>query len=356
MKLQYRLLTGVIMFFLAISFSLSAQSEAFRAVFYNVENLFDCEADSVFNDKEFLPTAQRRWDMQKYQKKQDGIARILKDIGQKKMPSLIGLCEIENEHVLSALIQHKDLKRFEYNFIHYNSSDARGIDVALLYQPREFLPIKSEAIPVKFSNPDKKSRDILYTSGKLMQGDTLHVFICHFPSRSEGIKKTEPFRIEAAATLKFMTDSILQITPSANILIMGDFNDYPENRSILHTLKAQPPGRLIHSNELYNLTYQLDKAGEGTYKYRGKWCMPDQIIVSGNLLNTKSRLHTANENIQIFKADYLFEDDEKYGGKKPFRTYIWINYHGGYSDHLPLVVDFKLDIRVKSQESRQYEI
>lgn len=317
----------------------NSRTTCFRAMFYNVENLFDCEPDSIKNDKEFIPTAKRNWNSNKYNKKLSDIAHVIQSLGKEHQAAIIGLCEIENKNVLKDLTNQPTLKG--YHFIHYESPDARGIDVALLYSPSMYHPVKTEAIPILFPHEHKTTRDILYVKGNVARtGDSLHIFICHFPSRSQGIKKTEPYRIQAAGILKEKTDSIFKLFPNTNILIMGDFNDYPTNHSISQILKAEKISPSPSTSTLYNLTYPLAEKGKGSYKHQGKWCMMDQIIVSGNLLNTGSTLYTTEKDIQIYNTSFLLETDNKYDGHKPFRTYYGIKYNGGYSDHLPVYTDF----------------
>lgn len=333
----------VLLSFVLINFHLAGQNlppNRFRIVFYNVENFFDCEADLVSNDREFLPQTKRNWESEKYLQKQNNISQVILSVGKAGMPAMVGLCEVENSKVLTDLINNPKLKPFNYQFIHHESPDARGIDVALLYIPELFKPIANRAIQVELPN-NETTRDILYISGKTPSNDTLHVFVCHLPSRSRGISKTEPLRLHAASILKREADLLLKKNPLSNIIIMGDFNDYPDDKSIVEVLEAKPLSKFFKTNELYNLTVPpAFKTEKGSYKHRTKWVMMDQIIVSGNMLNSESGFYTTFNNTYVFDSDFLLEDDIKYGGKKPFRTYIGIKYNGGYSDHLPVYTDF----------------
>lgn len=335
----------ILFLFLSIflTFSLSAQRETlrnFRVIFYNVENLFDTEPDSIANDSEFLPGGMRGWNQTRYRQKQANIAKVITAIGGWDTPALVGLCEVESRRALIDLTRNSPLKSLGYRFIHYESPDARGIDVALLYHPFQFFPITDKVIPIKFPNSGRTTRDILYVSGTTLSDDTLHVFVTHYPSRWGGELESEDRRIFVSSVLRTQVDSLFAVYPNPNILIMGDFNDYPTNRSMLETLKARPISQPISERELYNLTYHLHEQGKGTHKHQGEWGMLDQIVVSGNLLNPANSFFTLKQDVQVFDADFLLETDENFLGKRPFRTYIGMRYHGGFSDHLPLVVDF----------------
>lgn len=316
--------------------------EQYRIVSYNVENLFDYKNDSTTNDDEFTPQGQRAWNYEKYQKKLSRISKVIAAIGEGQPPFAIGLCEIENEKVLTDLTRYSPLKMLNYQFVHFESPDRRGIDTGLLYQRTLFRPFHSEPIAVLFKNyPNSTTRDILYVAGLFCGTDTLHIFVCHFPSRLGGELQSESKRCDAATTLKAKTDSISTSSPNAKIVIMGDFNDYPNNKSMSEILKARMPkeGEIIPS-ELYNLTKRLDENPNiGTHKHQAEWGILDQIIVSGALLVTENGLSTTPISAKIFSADFLLENDEKYLNKKPFRTYVGFKYNDGFSDHLPIFLD-----------------
>lgn len=331
-----------LLIFICFSVSILAQKDTLRIVSYNVENLFDCKHDTLKNDYEFLPEGDKHWTADKYKQKLANIARVITSIGGWKSPVLVGLIEVENEKTLIDLTQYSPLSNLNYKFIHAESHDRRGIDVALLYQPKQFSPIKKSFYRIDFpDNPKSKTRDILYTAGILANGDTLHVFVNHFPSRLGGEKESEAKRIYVASVLRAKVDSIRSKNQIANILIMGDFNDYPTNTSIAKTLGANKPHpSLIYSNQLYNLFYRFEEEGKiGSNKYKGDWGMLDQIIVSGSMLLKINRVFTREKMSYICQEPFLLEDDKKDLGKKPFRTYNGKKYQGGYSDHLPVYID-----------------
>ncbi len=311
----------------------------FRVMEYNVENLFDTQHDTLKHDDEYLPGGVRGWGYGRYQQKITHIGQVVAAVGEWNPPSLIALCEIENRHCLLDLVRYSHLQQLNYQIIHYESNDARGVDVALLYQPKFFTPIASK--PIRFTLPSgKTTRDILYACGSLPSGDTLHVFVNHFPSRLGGELESEPNRLFVAGQLRAAVDSVQRTDSAALILIMGDFNDYPDNRSMRQVLGAAPVTDSIAPNQLYNLTYALHERGEiGSYRHDGQWGMLDQIVVSGVLLKGAKRTTITSDGVRVFAPDWLLEDDKPLG-KKPFRTYIGLKFNGGYSDHLPVFFDF----------------
>jgi len=316
------------------------EKQVFKIVCYNVENYFDCVDDTLTNDAEYLPGGMRGWNNDKYQKKQANISKVITAIGGWEAPALVGLCEIESEKCMFDLTLYSGLKNLKYKYIHHESPDARGVDVALLYQPKLFKPIHDEAIRVNFPSPTTSTtRDILFAKGIVPTGDTLHVFVCHFPSRLGGELESEDKRIFVASVLKNKVDSIFINNSAPNIVIMGDFNDYPTNKSMLETLQAIPSTPQVSVKYLYNLMYALHITGKGSHKHEGEWGALDQIIVSGNLLNTTNKFYTLATEAKVFDGEFLIEDDKNYLGKQPFRTYTGMKYQGGFSDHLPVYLD-----------------
>jgi predicted extracellular nuclease len=313
-------------------------------MWYNVENLFDCEDDTLKNDNEFLPSGKRAWTYSKYIEKTVRISKVIVAVGEWKSPALIGLCEVENAKCLTQLTKFSPLKKLNYRFVHHDSPDPRGIDVALLYDPTQFKLISEGVVPVVLAS-GHRTRDVLYIKGQTENKDTIHVFVCHWPSRLGGEKESEPKRISAAKIIRTKIDSIFVVNNKANIIVMGDFNDYPISKSLTSGLRALPFSNNCNNKNLYNLMYQMHISEKGTNKYRGEWGVLDQIIVSGNLLDSKSQMFTSLEKASIFSPDFLLEDDIKYLGKQPFRTYNGFKYQGGYSDHLPVYVDFVLKMR-----------
>lgn len=317
------------------------EKHCFKVMCYNVENFFDCVDDSLTNDAEYLPGGMRAWNFEKYQQKQTNIAKVITALGGWDAPAIVGLCEIESQKCLWDLTRQSGLKNLKYKFLHHESPDARGVDVGLLYQPKMFRPIHDEAIRINNpQSPQSKTRDILFASGIIPTGDTLHIFVCHFPSRLGGELESEDKRIFVASVLKNKVDSIFAHNVRPNVVIMGDFNDYPTNESISGTLKALNPEGNFSNQSLYNLMCPIHKAGKGSHKHEGEWGALDQIIVSGNLLQTQNAFSALISDVHVFDADFLLENDDKYLGKQPFRTYVGMKYNGGFADHLPVYIDF----------------
>lgn len=320
----------------------------FRIASYNVENLFDCRHDSLKNDYEFLPDALRHWNYTKYKKKLDNIARVITAVGGWTPPALVALCEVENDSVLRDLTRYSALREADYRYVMTESSDERGIDVALIYQRNLFKLLSHQSLSVDKPNKNSRpTRDILHVSGLLLNKDTLDVFVAHFPSRSGGAKESEPYRILAAQRLKGAIDSIYQKRDQAQILILGDFNDYPNNKSIQQIVGAVAPPSISDSLNRHHLYHLLAKKASslknfGSYKFQGEWGLLDHIIVSGNLLQEDSVLYTNEENADVFCLPFLLTEDKRYGDKQPFRTYYGMKYQEGYSDHLPVWADFRI--------------
>lgn len=326
----------ILLLLILTSSALIAQPrQSYRIMFYNVENYFDTEDDYETNDDEFLPVGFYHWTQKKFEKKRDDIAKVVEATGN---PAIVGLCEVENRYVLEQLTQHTTLNKHGYAILHKDSPDNRGIDVALLYQVQHFLLIDSAFFKI---NEKRKTREILYAKGVLGNVDTLHIFVNHWPSKVGGEEKSEPYRMEAAKTLRRKIDSILSFNPSANIIAMGDFNDLPNSKPIKEGLKAISVVRSPQQNKLYNLATTLAKKGEGTSKYKGKWQLVDMIFCSSTMLNGNNSLSCSAQDFTIFKADFLLNADKTYGGVKPKRTLAGPRYIGGVSDHLPVYVDIK---------------
>ncbi len=322
----------------------SEAQEKFRVMFYNVENLYDTKDNPDTNDDDLTPEGNLRWNDYRYWKKLHDVSKVITSVGEGYPPAIVGLCEVENDSVLFDLTKRAALSRHKYEYIISDTKDLRGSCTALLYQ-RDQIKILSRRsyTPVITTDGSRTTRDILHVTGRVINGQMLDVFICHFPSRSEGIKKTAPYRIACARLLRQKTDSLFRVRKRANIIIMGDFNDYPYDISLKDTLAATGLKGELSQKYLYNLFYDRSlskEKKEGTYKYRGKWNYLDQIIVSGALLQTSGGISLRENSAYIYSAEFLLEkDNDKYGGLKPFRTYSGWRYLSGYSDHLPVYID-----------------
>ena len=312
--------------------------QEYTVVSYNVENLFDTVDDPKIPDEEFLPTSEKKWDNERYQKKLTDIAEVISEVNQKELPEVVGLVEVENQTVLEDLIKAGKLKGRNYAIIHEESPDYRGIDVALIYRKDAFKEIAHEVLPVTFpDDPEFKTRDILHVTGK-MRNKTVHIFVNHWPSRIGGEDKTEPKRVLAASVLKKRVDQILVQDPKARIIIMGDMNDEPANKSLHETLGAAAPGS---GAALVNLMMPDDVAGKGTYFYSGNWNMLDNLVVSEAVLKGKG-MKVEDEKGNVFSNDWMIYTN-KNGDKTPNRSYVGNKYVGGVSDHFP--VYFKMIVK-----------
>lgn len=315
------------------------QKTSFRIAFYNVENLFDTQDDPKINDADFLPGSRIAWTSDRYEVKLDHLAQVIADLSKDKPVAVFGLCEIENKPVLEDLVSSPSILSYRYKIIHRDSPDERGIDNAMIYDSEQFQPVSIKGITVDLSPIAKDhTRDILYVKGinKKVKGDTLHIFVNHWPSRSEGQEVSEPKRIRAAEVLKGVTDSLFTSNPQALIVILGDFNDEPSDKSLVNGLKALPPAEKPVGNNLYNLMEPLYRDGKGTLYYKD-WDLFDQIIISGNFrIKTKGLVYTEMTG-NIFSPDYLLFTNME-GVSRPNRTAAK-EYYGGYSDHLPVYID-----------------
>ncbi|MEZ5009102.1 MAG: hypothetical protein R2753_13205 [Chitinophagales bacterium] len=312
-----------------------------RFMFYNVENLFDTQDDTLKADEEFLPWGMKGWKTERYEDKLKKIFKVMVNVGGWELPELIGLCEIENRFVMEELLRKTPLSRGNYGIVHEESPDARGIDLGLLYRKEAFLPLKHDVIRINFPFDEYKTRDILHVEGLINnKQDSLHIFLCHFPSRRGGQVASEPKREYVAAQLRRAVDSILVIQPQARIIITGDFNDEPTNKSIYEVLNAKENWDNQNEGELFNYMHAYQtKEGLGTYKYQGYWNMLDQFIVSESLRDSTNQVYLKRNSAQIYQQPWLMQDDPENPGQKPFRTYGGAFYYGGYSDHLPIYID-----------------
>ncbi len=329
---------------------LKGQIQSFTVISYNVENLFDTEDDPEKTDEGFTPEGEYHWTKSRLYKKLNNLARVIIAAGEWEMPGLVGLCEVENDRVLEMLLNYTPLNRGGYRYIHHESPDPRGIDVALLYRPEVFSVLAHRAVPIKDSSGNiLKTREILFVSGRLPNGDTLHVFINHWPSKYGGVAGSMPRRFAAARTLRQLTDS-LQASQQCHIVIMGDLNDNPFDLSVNEILGACTD--TIHSchSGLFNLLAPwMRKPNMGSHKFQGQWDIIDHIIVSESLAICSGRL--CMPKAEIFAPEFLLTPDEAYTGRRIFRTYNGMRYEGGFADHLP--VKAKLWIEQTNKSKRQ---
>ncbi len=315
--------------------------------FWNLENLFDTVDDPAKNDEEFLPNSNLEWTQQRFDKKIFNLSRVIRSMNNNKGPDILGVCEVENKNVLDSLTQ-KYLNDLNYDIVHVESPDNRGIDVALLYKDGLFK-MKEITVDTVHLSDGWPTRPVLGVHLQNNFDQDFTVFVNHWPSRSGGEEKSEPNRIEAAKTLRKAVDRIFKMDSSANIISIGDYNDEPTNESIFETLKAHPVfcDSIITSEEfesrgeLFNLAYNEYAKGNGTYKYKDDWNLLDQVIVSGNVL-TGITITYICDSYEIYKPYFLQTHSGKYAGT-PFPTYGGRKYLGGYSDHYPVYAKFIME-------------
>lgn len=304
--------------------------ETFRIVFYNLENYFDVYVDSTLSYNEFSPMGDLHWTNKKFQEKTKNLYKVFQAISGWKGIVLAGVCEIENKFVLNQLLYNMPLNSREYRYIHYDSHDKRGIDVALIYG-KQFKPLHSQVYSILDDHGEEiETRDILYVKGMLTD-DTVHVFVNHWTSRYRGLLESSSLRWQFSKLLKSKTDSIQDLIPDAYIIIMGDFNDQPHDKSVKN---------LTNDSRLHNMVSKaIENNSPGTVKFRSDWYIFDQILVSSSLKNKKNNLSISDDGLMIFDKLFLLEKDVKHLGYKPYRTNLGYKYHGGYSDHLPIYFD-----------------
>lgn len=315
---------------------MSQDLRRFRVMEWNCENLFDTLHDYGKDDMAFLPDGDYRWDSPRYWTKQRRLASTILEAGGLQPVDLIGMCEVENDSVVHDLVRRTRLARLGYDFVMTQSADVRGIDVALLYQPYTFRLVAHNAFRIPHdAAKERPTRDVMWAAGVLPTGDTLDVIVVHFPSRRGGKTVTEPYRLRAAQVVRHVIDSVCQHRLQPALIVMGDCNDEPRDASL----------RLMAGTDLQNVSADAVVAGmsprrrsklrliQGTYCYQGLWSRIDNVLVSSSVL---LRYHATEA--QIFAPDYLLEAD-KDGYPIPYRTYRGPSYHGGVSDHLPLIWD-----------------
>lgn len=304
--------------------------------FYNIENLFDIYDDELTRDDDFLPTAEKRWTVKRYKNKLRKLGFVISEIGKKQTnthPALVGLAEVENADVIKDLITSKHLNEIDYSFVHYDSPDERGIDVALLYDKTRFKVAHSKSYSIELFNEKEEidyTRDILLVSG-LFEGRELHVIVNHWPSRRNGNTETNHKRMIASQKVVDIISEIKSKNTEAKIIIMGDFNDNPNDESVEY---------LVKSHGLFNPMETLISNDRGTTSHNKEWNLFDQFIFTHNFFERrKNSLRFVNAN--IFDEDFLKLYDGKYKGT-PYRTYVGKRYKGGYSDHFPVYLVLKI--------------
>ena len=341
--MKRQLFSLFIMILLAVSATAQKKFSVYAIGFYNQENLFDYIHDEGKDDYEFTPEGSYQWNEMKYKSKLQNMAQVLSEMGTDVLPNIgcavIGLSEVENQRVMADLVTQPALAQRGYKYVHIEGPDLRGIDCAMLYNPRIFTVTGQKLIPYIYQRPEdnaRPTRGFLTVTGT-MAGEEMGFIICHWPSRSVG----QEYRELAAQQVKNIKDSLIYNNPAMNVIIMGDMNDNPTSKSVREILSAKSEQNEVESGDMYNPWYNiLVRASFGTLRHRGKWALFDQILLSPNLIGKTDAKYLGTLKFwknQIFHRSYLFQEDGRNRGelKRTTSDGVWLN---GYSDHLPVIV------------------
>jgi predicted extracellular nuclease len=312
-----------------------ATPDYYTIAFYNLENLFDTFDNKHTHDDDFLPSSEKKWTQKRYKKKVRKLGYAISEIGvktSKKLPIIVGLAEVENKLVVEDLLDSKFLEHKNYDLVHYDSADERGIDVALIYNKDYFKLEYSEVFPLDLFDENgfrDYTRDILLVTGYL-NNEKIHILVNHWPSRRAGEQETEAARLTASNKVIEIFNSIKDEDTNAKIIIMGDFNDDPSNKSIK---------QLVNTLDIYNPMESLKSILRGSLNHRQNWNLFDQILFSTNFFEYQPHKHSFSK-ANIFDNQFLKQFKGNYRGN-PFRTYVGHKYKGGYSDHFPVYIHLK---------------
>ena len=334
-----------LLFALACLFLLPASAQRKYSLygigFYNLENLFDTCHDEGKNDYDFLPDGSYKWNGLKYSRKLHNMAYALADLGTDKLPigcAVIGVSEVENSNALDDLVAQPELAARGYKYVHIEGPDRRGVDCAMLYNPALFTlrdAILVPYVPELEKDSTFKTRGFLTVSG-ILADEPVTIIVCHWPSRFSG----SFYRETAGKQVKVIKDSVMKADPNNKVIVMGDMNDDPQNRSMSEMLGARGKIKDVKKGDMFNPWWKVLDSGTGTLSYQGSWNLFDQIVLSHNLIDnkeTKDYRKLTYYTCQIQRRDYLLQSEGQYKGT-PKRTTaggVWLD---GYSDHLPTVV------------------
>lgn len=316
------------------SLQLCAQ-KAFKVMTYNCENVFDCRHEPGKEDSDFTPEGSYKWTEYKLWKKLSYISKVVLSVADERPVDVIALCEVENDTVLTRLLTRTPLRNIGYKYVITDSPNERGVNVALLYSPFTFHVFETRDIC--FSDVIL-TRNALRVSGTVNSGDTIDIYALHLPSRLGGWEANNA-RKKIGQRLMSDIDSLVSHRASPYVVVMGDFNSSGGESLLRKVFKVSASNNV--ERHLPSSLYELPVRGEGTYKYHGVWDSLDHIFLSGNFMNRDKNV-CASDSAYITSHDFMLEDDDSYGGKKPWRTYLGPKYVGGISDHLPVHVVLKI--------------
>jgi len=346
MELKKPLFSALTVLILVLSASATAQEKTAYKVtcvgFYNLENLFDYEDDTLINDEEYLPDGSKGWDSTRYANKLKNMSRVISEIGTKYTPdglAVLGVSEIENRRVLEDLVAMPKIKDRKYKIVHFDSPDRRGVDVGLLYQEKYFKLKHATKYPLYMpEDPDSRTRDQLVVTGE-MDGEDVTFIVVHWRSRWGGQKASEYKRIAGAKITRHIIDSLFVINPDAKIVFMGDLNDDPINVAVTDYVRAKGKINKLKEGDMFNTMYKHYKNGNGTLAYRDVWNLFDQVIISQSFLSEDASTYIYHA-AEVFKRDYMIQTSGTYAGY-PLRTHGGGKYTNGYSDHFPAYIVLK---------------
>jgi hypothetical protein len=327
---------------LTTTFCSFAQKQQYRVLvtgFYNVENYYDTVDNPMVNDEEFLPASERQYNSTIYWDKTERLATVLSQIGTDWNPdglAICGLAEVENDTVLTDLVNHKLLRDRKWKVIHFDSPDARGVDVGMLYNPKYFRELYSAPLFVQLPGGAKDAwftRDVLYVKG-IMGGDTVHVFVNHWPSRRGGEERSAPARAAAASVVRTRMDSLIALNPSAKVIIMGDLNDDPISPSLTKVIRAKGKIKDLEKGDIFNPYWDFYKQGIGTSPYQDAWGLFDQSLISQGWINKEQNGFYFHKAF-IFNKEFLLQKTGRWRNYTK-RTWDGTVYNYGYSDHFPV--------------------
>lgn len=340
------------LYLLLSSFTLltHAQHRSLRIMEYNVENLFDTLHAAAHQDAEFTPQGNHQWGSARYWAKLARLSKVIASAGGATPVDLVALVEVENDSVVYDLTHRTKLWHMGYEYVITHSADVRGINVALLYLPHQFRLVAKDSLRIMPPTAQlRTTRDVLHVAGELVTGDTLDVFVCHLPSRRGGTP-AQRYRALVAQRLRSAADSIISIRQHPYLLLTGDFNGYYPESFLTESLNVKllgAPGSSRHASfsYLYLLTHNLRGRADvcGTYKFQGAWNQLDHFVVNGSFLSPSANLQVSSASCRLVDFPFLLQPDKSgQGSVHPFRTYLGIYYQGGYSDHLPILLNIEM--------------
>ena len=334
-----------ILLLMAVAVTTAVAQKPYKVMFWNIENFFDTVDDPATRDEEFTPDGVKAWNEAKYEKKLANVERVVFDIAAQDRiyPAVIGFSEVENRSVLDDIVSTPKLAPASYRVVHYDSPEARGVDVAFIYRPDQFklegsFPVKADVPQL----PEFRTRDILTMWGTI-DSEPFYFMVVHWPSRLGGKDASEFKRVALGEQMRRLADSVLMQNPKTKIVAMGDFNDDPTDPSLEEALGAKGDVKELIEGDFFNPYYKMLKAGMGTLAYGDAWNIFDNIVVTENLLSAAKgelKLQKAKGSKfygSIFRAHYLFQKEGQYKGY-PLRTYVSNSFQGGFSDHLPVYI------------------